>query len=62
VNWAWVGPLLVAGLGAGGCAAFSLKVRRETERLRLARVELRRVQSGLRDRPGAPGVRTGPAE
>ena len=62
MNWAWAGPLAVAAVGAAGGAAFSRKVRRETERLRLARVELRRVQSRLRGRPGAAGARTEPAE
>jgi hypothetical protein len=40
VSWAWTAPLVVGGLGAAICAALAGKLRRETDRVRLARVEV----------------------
>ncbi len=62
MNWAWAGPLVVAALGAGVGTALSRKVRRETEDLRLARVEVSQARSRLSTRRSGSGVPTGPAK
>ena len=62
MTWAWTGPLMVAAVGAAGSAMLAHSLRREAERLRVARVEVRRLRSRLNRRPGAPGGPTAPAE
>ena len=39
MNWAWTAALVIAGLGATVCAALYGAVRRQANRVRLARVE-----------------------
>jgi hypothetical protein len=55
MSWAWMAPLTVAGVGAWVCARLAASVRRETERVRLARVELSDARPRLR-RAGGPTV------
>ena len=55
MSWAWMAPLVVAGLGAGVCAALASAVRRETARVRLARVELSEARPRLRRSAGQVG-------
>jgi hypothetical protein len=48
MSWDWTAPLVVAGVGAAVCAAIAAAVRRETERVRMARVELSASRRRLR--------------
>jgi hypothetical protein len=54
VSWAWAGALCVAGLGAGLSVALANALRRETDQLRVARVEVKDLKSQLR-RTGSAG-------
>ena len=63
MSWAWMAPLTVAGVGAWVCAMLAASVRRETARVRLARVELSAARPRLRraggpTEPGAGGPAT----
>jgi uncharacterized integral membrane protein len=51
VSWTWMAPLVLAGLAAAVCVALAGAVRRETERVRVARVELSTSRRRLRRRP-----------
>jgi hypothetical protein len=58
MSWAWMAPLVVAGVGAWVCAMLAASVRRETARVRQARVELSAAEPRLRRADGPTGAGT----
>ena len=56
MSWAWMAPLIVAGVGAWVCAMLAASVRRETARVRLARVELSVGQTAVAPSRGPDGT------